>query len=102
MNLPNGVQPGRDTLVIAGTLPDGNRVTYYDFVTVDRQTDSGAVQSKTNKDSSRDGLETRSRAAVITKGGYRGAVYFYGSIVVLIIMVIGGLLYAFQNYLRKR
>lgn len=102
MNLPNGVQPGRHTLVIAGTLPDGKRVTYYDFVTVDRQTDSGAVQSKTNKDSSRDGLETRSRAAVITKGGYRGAVYFYGSIVVLIIMVIGGLLYAFQNYLRKR
>ena len=102
MNLPNGVQPGRHTLVLVGMLPDGKRVTYYDFVTVERQTDSGAVQSKTNKDSSRDGLETRSRAAVITKGGYRGAVYFYGSIIVLIIMVIGGLLYAFQNYLRKR
>lgn len=102
MNLPNGVQPGRHTLVLVGMLPDGKRVTYYDFVTVEQRTDGGAAQSEISKDSPKGGLEVRSGVAATTKDNYRGAVYFYGSIIALIIMTTGGLFYAFQNYIRKR
>ena len=100
MNLPHGVQPGKHTLVIVGTLPDGKRVTYYDFVTVEQQTNGGAVQGRISKDNPEDRLGVRLQSAVTAKNSDHGAVYSYGSIIVLIIMVTGGLFYAFRTHIK--
>lgn len=100
MNLPSGVQPGRHTLVIVGALPDGKRVTYYDFVTVEQRTDGGAAQGRTGKGNPEDRLGVRPQSAVTAKNSDHGAVYSYGLIIALIIMVTGGLFYAFRTHIK--